>query len=103
MIGDRAQLQFQLSLSNIGYVGVYNLTFQSPRIDVSSVDYFVMKNCNLYETESRDARLLFYTSSFFRENVNAIVNSAFEKVVIDIRSYSPEVFTTMTITACFFY
>ena len=48
MIGDRAQLQFQLSLSIIGYVGVYNLAFQSPRIDVSSVDYFVMKNCNLY-------------------------------------------------------
>ena len=31
-----------------------------------------------------------------------IVNSTFEKVVIDIRSYSPEVFTTMTVTACFF-
>ena len=99
LIGDGAQLQFQLSLSNIGYVGVYSLAFQSPRIDVSSVDYFVMKNCNLYETESRGARarLLFYASSFFRDNLNVIVNSTFEKVVIEIHSYS-----TITITACYF-
>ena len=27
MIGDRAQLEFLLSLSNIGYVGIHNLTF----------------------------------------------------------------------------
>ena len=103
MIGDRAQLQFQLSLSNIGYVGVYSLAFQSSRIDVSSVDYFVMKNCSLYETESRDARLLFYASSFRGNyNLNTIVNSTFEKVEINIQSYSSELFAIMTITACLF-
>ena len=53
MIGDRAQLQFPLSLSNIGFVGIHNLSFQIPssqRFEVNNVQWrtvFCIKLQNL--------------------------------------------------------
>ena len=59
MIGDRAQLEFQLSLSNIGYVGIHDLTLRETRssygFDIRDVHHFVIENCILY-----DERLSFY-------------------------------------------
>ena len=59
MIGDGAHIQFGLSLSNIGYVGMHNLTFanrarssyyysrNNPTISIRNIRSFVMENCAL--------------------------------------------------------
>jgi hypothetical protein len=98
MIGDGAQLQFQLSLSNVGYVGVYNLTFQNSGIDIVNVDHFVMENCNLYDKIPPWFTRLSFSTSYSR-GLNEIVNSTFENIVIDIRSNS---LISITIAACLF-
>ena len=96
MIGDSAQLQFPLSLSNIGYVGIHNLTFQIPsyqRFDVNNVHHFVMENCILYKTsvsQSWEAGLYLY-----RNSLDEIVNCTFEMVSVDIYSYSVIITTSI--------
>ena len=68
MIGDRAQLQFKLSLSNIEYVGIHNLTFleTAPSISgfsIANVHYFIIENCILskfLDSPSWEPSLLFY-------------------------------------------
>ena len=83
LIGDRAQLQFQLSLSSIGEVRIHNLNFaNSPRIDVRNVQSFVMKNCTLSQMSSSSGM------SFYNSNVNQIIESTFNKVVINVQSHS---------------
>ena len=72
MIGDGAQLQFQLSLSNIGDVRIHNLSFtNSHMIDVRNVQSFVMENCTLSQTSSS------LGMSFYNSNVNQIIKSTF--------------------------
>ena len=91
MIGIGAQLQFRLSLSNIGVVHIYNSTFtgtNSPRVDVRSVQSFVMENCTLlFQTSSS-----YYTSSglmyFYNSNLAQIIGSTFNKVIINVQSRS---------------
>ena len=83
MIGDGAQLQFQLSLSNIGEVRIHNLSFtNSPMIDVRNVQSFVMENCTLSQTSSS------LGMSFYNSNVNQIIKSTFNKVIINVQSHS---------------
>ena len=100
MIGDRAQLEFLLSLSNIGYVGIHNLTFPETRnshgFDVRDVYHFVIENCILLEQS-----LSFYTN-YPRNSLVNIVNSTFERVLIDIHSYSTTFTTTLIISSSLF-
>ena len=105
MIGDRAELEFQLSLSNIGYVRIHNLSFletsSSSGFDVRDVPYFIMENCILSripDFQSWEPRLLFYYQYYSsRSNLVNIVNSTFERVLIDIRSHSSDFTTTVTL------
>ena len=94
MIGDGAQLQFQLSLSNIGYVGIHNLTFletpSSSGFDVHDVPYFIMENCilsKISDSRSWEPSLSFYIN-FPRYGLVNIVNSTFERVVIELTGYT---------------
>lgn len=99
MIGDRTQLQFQLSLSNIGYVGMHNLSFlempSSSRLYIRDVHHFIMENCIL----SKVATLSFSTTLPINSLVN-IANSTFEKVLIDV--YSSGFTTTLNIDSSTF-
>ena len=90
IIGHGAQIQFRLSLSNIGEVRMYNLTLgNNPRLDVRNVQSFMMENCTLSQPSSSTYSynppmgMYFYNSNFSR-----IVNSTFIKVVINVQSYS---------------
>ena len=91
IIGDRAHLLFQLSISNIDYVGVHNLTLLDiySRIEIRNVKSFLMKNCTLFRTDTSNhyginpAGLYLYDSG-----VNRIIDSTFVKVPINIQSQS---------------
>ena len=83
MIGDGVQLQFQLSLSNIGDVRIHNLSFtNSPMIDVRNVQSFVMENCTLSQTSSS------LGMSFYNSNLNRVIESTLNKVIINVQSHS---------------
>ena len=101
MIGDGAQLQFQLSLSNIGDVRIYNLTFTDcPRIDVRNVQSFVMENCTLSQTSScltyyHYRRRILVGVYFYSSNLSRVIESTFIKVILDV-SYSTLLVDTST-------
>ena len=93
MIGNGAQIQFSLTFSNIGEVGVHNLTLtgNNPTINVRNIQSFVMENCNLsqaprsyYSYYYGAVRNVYISSS----NLSRIINSTFTRVIIDVRSSS---------------
>ena len=87
MIGDRARILFQLSISNIGYVGMHNLTFaNNPQVSVRNVQSFFMVNCALSKTSS--STYYFVGLYLYASKMNRVVESMFVKVPIDVQSLS---------------
>ena len=105
MIGDRAQLQFQLSLSNIGYVGIHNLSFPvTPNrygFYIQDVNYIMMENCilsRILESPYRETTILFTMTRPVYYSIVNIANNTFENVLIDVRSYSTLIISNCTFT-----
>ena len=76
MIGDGARILFRLSFSNIGYVGLHNLTLandprgsNSPRIGIRNIRLYVMENCT------------FSLSSNFGSTVGLHISNTNSKVI----------------------
>ena len=83
VIGDRARIFFPLSISNIGYVGMHNLTFaNNPQINVHNVQSFLMKNCTLSKSSASVGLYISLTT------MNRVVESMFVRASIDARSCS---------------
>ena len=94
MIGDRANLQFRVSFSNIGYVSIKNLTFfGSIQIDVSNIQSFVMENCALTNNVTT------YSDSFYpRINVRNVQTFTIERCTLTRVFGSTSRYTTSSAT-----
>ena len=95
MIGQEgARLLFRMSLKNIGYVGLHNLTLNfipNNRIEVRSVKSFLMKNCNF----SRDPGSVsyYYGLNLYGSNLNRIIDCVFVMAPINVWSSSNDGFS----------
>ena len=104
IIGDRARFLFRLSISNIRYVGMHNLTLannnnnNNPQVNVRNVQAFLMENCTLSKTSGYSVGLYFSAST-----MNRVVGSTFVMVSTDARSRSTLLVNGSRVFKCKWY